>query len=360
MSTTNKEITYNIDQIKKNAVTGTPAVDTLLNSGKVNLQDYGIDYSQAQRDEIASIFANDATKAYGKAQNDFSNTMATQQATLQDTIRRSQAQAVATGASRGMQAANELSNILGLQEEAAKGATEMQGSYAEALANAQKQAMDMQNARAQTGASILNADMQAAAERYAADAAAEAQKYSVNVDAQMNDPFRAITEILNLRAQGNTTEADALAYAWLGSHGVPDDVIAKLVTSGNATYDESGNVVTTKQNWSAGNNGALSGDFTGSLWNKVNYESLQKNKDEQFVYKFGDKKYTLTAQGTPISSSSDAALFSILGKLSGNPTAATGTMVYYNGHAYVSAYGSWHKIDDKKDEGDKFLKKLKG
>lgn len=344
MSTTNKDTTYNIDQLKKNAAT-----DTLLNSGKVNLQDYGIDYSQAQRDEIAGIFANDATKAYGKAQNDFSNTMAAQQATLQDTIRRSQAQAVATGASRGMQAANELSNILGLQEEAARGATEMQGSYAEALANAQKQAMEMQNARAQTGV-----------QAYAADAAAEAQKYSVNMDVQTNDPYRVITEIFNLRNQGDTAAADALLTGWLASQGVAEGSINNLVTSGNTKYDSSGNVVTTKQNWSAGNNGALSGDFTGRAWNKVNYESLQKNKDEQFVYKLDDKKYTLTAQGTPISSSSDAALFNILGKLSGNPTAASGTMVYYNGRAYVSAYGNWHKIDDKKDEGKKFLEKLKG
>jgi hypothetical protein len=202
VSTATKETNYNIDQIKKNAAAGTLITD------QADLQKYGIDYSQAQRDEIANIFANEARTAYGTAQNEFSKDMAAQQATLQDTIRRSQAQAVATGASKGMQAANELSSMLGLQEEAAAGATELQGSYAEALANAQKQAMDIQTARAQTGAEIA-----------AADIAGEAQKTSVNTDYMANDPYRVLTEIAALRAQGDNSAADALMTNWMMAQG---------------------------------------------------------------------------------------------------------------------------------------------
>ena len=73
MATTNKENNYNIDAAKKNASTG-----TLINN-QSDLQRYGIDYSQAQRDEIANIFANQAAAAYGKASNEYAGNMAQQQ-----------------------------------------------------------------------------------------------------------------------------------------------------------------------------------------------------------------------------------------------------------------------------------------
>ena len=229
MATTNKE-QYNIDQIKKNASTGT----TVQN--QADLQKYGIDYSAEQRNEIANIFANQADASYSKAQNDYANTMANEQASLRDTIRRSQAQAVATGASRGMQAANELSNMLGLQEQAAQGATQLQGDYANALANAQQQAMDIQNARAQTGAQVA-----------AADLAAEAQKYSVNMDYQANDPYRVLQEISNLRAQGNNAQADALMTGWLASMGVAEGTINSFTASSNPETYQYNTVTYTKE-----------------------------------------------------------------------------------------------------------------
>lgn len=204
--------TYNIDQIKKNANTGTTV------RSPEDLQKYGIDYSQAQRDAIANIFANQATTAYGAAQNQYANNMAQQQASLQDTIRRSQAQAVATGASKGMQAANELSSILGLQEQAAQGATELQGTYADALAKAQQQAFDVQNARAQIGAEIA-----------AADIAGKAQEYSVGLDYQANDPFRVLSEMATLREQGDDATADMLLTSWLTAQGVSEAKIKEIV-----------------------------------------------------------------------------------------------------------------------------------
>jgi hypothetical protein len=60
-----------------------------------------------------------------QAENQFYNQMYNTQQTAMDTIRKSNAAAVSTGASRGVQAANELSAILGLEKESVAGATEL-------------------------------------------------------------------------------------------------------------------------------------------------------------------------------------------------------------------------------------------
>lgn len=60
-----------------------------------------------------------------QAENAYYNQMYNTQKTAMDTIRQNNAAAVATGASRGVQAANELSAILGLQQESVAGATEV-------------------------------------------------------------------------------------------------------------------------------------------------------------------------------------------------------------------------------------------
>lgn len=58
-------------------------------------------------------------------ENAFYNQMYNTQKTAMDTIRQSNAAAVSTGASRGVQAANELSALLGLQQESVQSATEL-------------------------------------------------------------------------------------------------------------------------------------------------------------------------------------------------------------------------------------------
>ncbi len=76
---------------------------------------------------------NDATKAeyeglrneYANTENDYYRNMYNTQQDSIDTIRKNNAAAVATGASRGMQAANELSSVLGLQQTSAEGATQL-------------------------------------------------------------------------------------------------------------------------------------------------------------------------------------------------------------------------------------------
>ena len=83
-------------------------------------------------DSIYNKFA-DATKAQYAVQrkeqeaseNKYYNDMYNTQMASLDTIKKANSQAVATGASRGMQAANELSSILGLQQEAVAGATQL-------------------------------------------------------------------------------------------------------------------------------------------------------------------------------------------------------------------------------------------
>lgn len=74
--------------------------------------------------------ATNASYAQKRAQlaqteNKFYNQMYDTQRTALDTIRQSNARAVSTGASRGMQAANELSAILGLQEQSTETATQL-------------------------------------------------------------------------------------------------------------------------------------------------------------------------------------------------------------------------------------------
>lgn len=60
-----------------------------------------------------------------QAENAFYNQMYNSQQTAVDAIRQANAAAVSTGASRGIQAANELSAILGLQQESVASATEL-------------------------------------------------------------------------------------------------------------------------------------------------------------------------------------------------------------------------------------------
>ena len=90
---------------------------------------YSIDYD---KDTILSLL-NGATKAQYDAQrqttqettDDFYNQMSASQAGLLDTLRSNQAGAVATGASKGMAAAQELSALLGLQATNTQGATDL-------------------------------------------------------------------------------------------------------------------------------------------------------------------------------------------------------------------------------------------
>lgn len=93
-----------------------------------------VDYAQQQVDEQAILDKfNAATMAQYNAQreqnrqneNAFYNQMYQSQQTAVDAIRQANAAAISSGASRGIQAANELSAILGLEQESVASATEL-------------------------------------------------------------------------------------------------------------------------------------------------------------------------------------------------------------------------------------------
>ena len=83
-------------------------------------------------DAIRSKFDN-ATKAeyalknkeYANTENQFSNQMYNAQTNNVDALRRANASAISTGASKGMQAAQELKAMLGMQDASTEGATEL-------------------------------------------------------------------------------------------------------------------------------------------------------------------------------------------------------------------------------------------
>ena len=138
-------------------------------------------------------------------ENKFYNKLYDTQQTTMDTIRQNNAAAVATGASRGVQAANELSALLGLQQESVEGATDI-ANQATTLAQDEAQAM-LEN--------VLNAETQA---REANQNLANIlmQRESVGVE-QQNANTAAIQALGTLEAQaradGNTTLADTYKNA---------------------------------------------------------------------------------------------------------------------------------------------------
>ena len=133
-------------------------------------------------------------------ENKFYNQLYNTQQTTMDTIRKANADAVATGASRGVQAANELAALLGLQQESVEGATDI-ANQATTLAQDETQAM-LEN--------VLTADTQA---REANQNLANIlmQRESVGVE-QQNANTAAIQALGQLEAQaradGNTALSD--------------------------------------------------------------------------------------------------------------------------------------------------------
>ena len=105
----------------------TPANARLKGAAELSSLYGNIDYDEASIKKKFDTATNDAYKVkqkeYQQAENAYYDQMANQQFSTVDAIRRANAQAIASGATKGMQAANELSAVLGLQQEAATGAT---------------------------------------------------------------------------------------------------------------------------------------------------------------------------------------------------------------------------------------------
>ena len=193
--------------------TQNPTANSAVLSGLELGDKYGLTYNM---DSIKAIL-DAATQAqyalknqqYAQTENQFYNQMNNTQATALDTLRKAQAAAVATGASKGMSAANELSSILNLQNTAAAEANTLatgkqnlaaeeaqaykdNASTALTTSNTVKQAIaqlaetkygyDTQGYAAQL--SYLSALQDALAQKYSSDKTLEGVQY--NADANVN------------------------------------------------------------------------------------------------------------------------------------------------------------------------------
>ena len=166
-----------------------------------------VDYAQQQIDEqaIADKF-NAATAAQyavqreqnRQAENQFYNQMYNTQQTAMDTIRKSNAAAVSTGASRGVQAANELSAILGLEQESVAGATE--------LAQANRQTAQEETAAVLEN--VLKAYQQAVTERQQL-VQQGIESASVDVQQDANQVQREANELQKQQIQSQTQQTQS-------------------------------------------------------------------------------------------------------------------------------------------------------
>lgn len=172
------------------------------------------DYAQSQVDEQAILDKyNAATIAQynlqreqnRQAENKFYNQMYNTQKTAMDTIRQSNAAAVSSGASRGIQAANELSALLGLQQESVQSATELAqanrqtaqeetAAVLENVLNAYQQAQQERSNLVSQGIEAASVDVQNAANSVAA-AEAQTNRDKYLLDLKVNDPDAYYAEI---------------------------------------------------------------------------------------------------------------------------------------------------------------------
>lgn len=234
-----------------------------------------VDYAQQQVDEQAILDKyNAATTAQYNlqreqnraAENQFYNQMYNTQRTAMDTIRQSNAAAVASGASRGVQAANELAAILGLQQESVQGATEIAqanrqtaqeetAAVLENVLNAYNQATQERAQLVQQGIESASVDVQQQANQIAAQEAAVKQQ-----DAQTN---RA-TLITSAAENGSATYLTSLGMAGIDfSDGnvTVESTQSLNVALGGVAIGRDGNSLAYKfEDWKGDNTGAAKGE----------------------------------------------------------------------------------------------------
>lgn len=197
------------------------------------------DYAQQQVDEqaIADKF-NAATAAQfnvqreqnRQAENQFYNQMYNTQRTAMDTIRQANAAAVSTGASRGVQAANELSALLGLQDESVAAATELAqanrqtaqeetAAVLENMLNAYQQAVSERQQLVQQGIESASVDVQQEANVIAGQEAATNQQRADTErgqylrDLHVDNPSAYYAEVAKDNAATDFTNMSDAQYA---------------------------------------------------------------------------------------------------------------------------------------------------
>ena len=195
-----------------------------------------------------------------QAENKFYNQMYNTQKTAMDTIRQANAAAVSTGASRGVQAANELSALLGLQSESIASATE--------LAQANRQTAQEETAAVLEN--VLNAYQQAQQEKaqmvqHAIEASSVDVQSEANKVAAQDSLTNRASLIASAAENGTATYLQSLSASGVDfSDGVitPESTLSINVALKGATIGPGGEALTfTKDNWKGDNSGAAQGNI---------------------------------------------------------------------------------------------------
>jgi hypothetical protein len=153
-------------------------------------------------------------KEYGQTENQFYNNMYNSGLSAQDTLRRQSAQAITSGASKGLQAATALSAVLGLQQENSAGATKLaaarnllvdeeQAALSKNVADALINSNDAKLKLGTLGGNLYAADTQFSAAQMAALAAEEQarmQLEGIGITANANRDVAGITGRYNVEA----------------------------------------------------------------------------------------------------------------------------------------------------------------
>jgi hypothetical protein len=215
---------------------------------KLNASDYGITYD---KDAIKKTF-DDATAASYKTKYDEYNQTANQyyqqqynnQQTALDTIRKSNAQAVATGASRGMQAANELSSILNLQQQGTTEATTL-------AADRNQIADEEQAAYAQNAVSALQQANTAGESVYSADTQSnvgQMQYYAAIEQALKNLEGVKYTADSNLKAAKYTADSNSKSSKYTADKNYEGNVYTANQNYAGTKYNADQNLAGTQYN----------------------------------------------------------------------------------------------------------------
>lgn len=216
---------------------------------RTNYQGVKEDYTKLA-DELYNSYkqqgAEAAQQAYAlrrqqqqQAEQDFYNQLYDTNATVLDTIRRNNASAIATGASKGAAAANELSTILQGQQTSVDAATELaQSNYdlaseeANAYITAEQQARQQAATDATTLAGNLAVAGQADAQIEAANISAEAAKYQTDSD------YNKLKNALGVYTNPDSSEANRLTAA-----AIIKSLTGDTVTNWIDTYGDTSKVV---------------------------------------------------------------------------------------------------------------------
>ena len=211
-----------------------------------------------------------------QAENAFYNQMYNTQQTAMDTIRQANAAAVSTGASRGVQAAQELSALLGLQQESVASATDLAqanretaqqetAAVLENVLNAYNQAEQQRQTLVQQGIEAASVDVQSEANKAAmlqAEAAMKtAESSQTQADAQKETAKTDKASLLTQAAEnGTNTYLTALTQAGIDySDGnvTPDSLASLDVALSNIGKTNNGSAISFNANdWAEDKSGA--------------------------------------------------------------------------------------------------------